>query len=168
MSVEINDNSKEVSAAIKAALLRGLEKVGLAAEGYAKNMSVEIHNREDMMAKDDYHVIVYQILAYLYQCLKSGEKVDTKMLCNDSAFFVVDGKALSDKYWCYILYNLQKMQLIDGIAFSGRVDGYSFERPLRWENCMITPVGIEYLTDNAFLAKAKEFLKDVKAIAPFA
>ena len=38
MSVEITDNSKEVSAAIKAALLRGLEKVGLVAEGYAKKL----------------------------------------------------------------------------------------------------------------------------------
>lgn len=38
MSVEIQDNSKEVSAAIKAALLRGLEKIGLVAEGYAKKL----------------------------------------------------------------------------------------------------------------------------------
>lgn len=38
MSVTIQDNSKEVSAAIKAALLRGLEKCGLVAEGYAKKL----------------------------------------------------------------------------------------------------------------------------------
>lgn len=38
MSVEIHDNSKEVSAAIKAALLRGLEKCGLVAEEYAKKL----------------------------------------------------------------------------------------------------------------------------------
>jgi HK97 gp10 family phage protein len=38
MSIEITDNSKEVSAAIKAALLRGLEKCGLVAEGYAKKL----------------------------------------------------------------------------------------------------------------------------------
>ena len=38
MSVEIHDNSKEVSGAIHAALLRGLEKCGLVAEGYAKKM----------------------------------------------------------------------------------------------------------------------------------
>lgn len=38
MSVEIYDNSKEVSDAIKAALLRGLEKCGLVAEGYAKKL----------------------------------------------------------------------------------------------------------------------------------
>lgn len=38
MHVDIQDNSKEVSAEIKAALLRGLEKIGLVAEGYAKKL----------------------------------------------------------------------------------------------------------------------------------
>ncbi len=32
------------------------------------------------MARDDYHVIVYQILAYLYQCLKKGEAVEAAAL----------------------------------------------------------------------------------------
>ena len=38
MSVTIQDHSAEVSAEIKAALLRGLKKVGLVAEGYAKKL----------------------------------------------------------------------------------------------------------------------------------
>jgi HK97 gp10 family phage protein len=38
MSVEIQDHSAEVSTKIKAALLRGLEKCGLVAEGYAKKL----------------------------------------------------------------------------------------------------------------------------------
>ena len=38
MNIEIHDNSKEVSAAIQAALVRGLEKCGLVAEGYAKKL----------------------------------------------------------------------------------------------------------------------------------
>ena len=119
------------------------------------------------MAKDDYHVIVYQILAYLYQCLKSGKDIDTKMLGRDSEYFSVGGKAASERYWCYILYHLQSMGLVDGIIFSGRVNNYPYERPIRWDDCMITPIGIEYLTDNSFLTKAKEFLKDAKAVIPF-
>ena len=39
MSVEIHNNSKEVSDNIKAALLRGLETCGLVAEGYAKKLA---------------------------------------------------------------------------------------------------------------------------------
>ncbi len=38
MNIEIQDNSKEVSAEIKAALPRGLEKCGLVAERYAKKL----------------------------------------------------------------------------------------------------------------------------------
>nr|DAL16905.1 MAG TPA_asm: putative tail component [Caudoviricetes sp.] len=38
MSVKIQDNSKEISAEIKAALRRGLVKCGLVAEGYAKKL----------------------------------------------------------------------------------------------------------------------------------
>lgn len=38
MSITIQDHSEEVSAEIKAALLRGLEKCGLVAEGYAKKL----------------------------------------------------------------------------------------------------------------------------------
>lgn len=38
MSIEIQDNSKEIAAEIRAALLRGLEKCGLVGEGYAKKL----------------------------------------------------------------------------------------------------------------------------------
>lgn len=119
------------------------------------------------MAKDDFHVIVYQILAYLYQCLKKGEEIDTKMLGADSPYFTVHGKPLSDRYWCYILYQMQSMRLIKSIVFSGNIDNVPYQRPLRWNNCEITPVGIEYLTDNSFIQKAKDFLKDAASIIPF-
>ena len=39
MSVEIHDNSKEISEDIKSALLRGLEKCGLTAERFAKKLA---------------------------------------------------------------------------------------------------------------------------------
>ena len=38
MSITIQDHSAEASAEIKAALLRGIEKCGLVAEGYAKKL----------------------------------------------------------------------------------------------------------------------------------
>ena len=39
MSVEVHDNSKEVSENIKSALLRGMEKCGLTAERFAKKLA---------------------------------------------------------------------------------------------------------------------------------
>lgn len=38
MNIDIHDHSAEISAEIKAALLRGLEKVGLKVEEYAKKL----------------------------------------------------------------------------------------------------------------------------------
>ena len=40
-----------------------------------------------IMAKDDYHVIVYQILSYLYECLKNGKDINPKLLQANSTLF---------------------------------------------------------------------------------
>ena len=48
MSIQITDNTEEVTAALGSALLRGLEKVGLTAEGYAKKLApVDTGNLRD-------------------------------------------------------------------------------------------------------------------------
>ena len=65
------------------------------------------------MAKDDYYVIVYQILAYLYVKLKSGEPVDANMLKNDGPYFQIN-----EKYWCYVMENLLESGLVRGIVVS--------------------------------------------------
>ena len=113
------------------------------------------------MAKDDYHVIVYQILAYLYQCLKKDERVDTKNLQNNNKFFQIN-----ENYWAYILVNMQDMGLIEGVGFLD-VDQRPYPIPIKLDDCRITPAGIEYLCDNSFMEKAKRFLKEVKEIVPF-
>lgn len=118
------------------------------------------------MAKDDYPVIVYQILAYLYQCLKRGEDMDARMISTDSDLFKANGQNINKRYWSYIIYNMQKENLINGVIFAD-FDGIKQPVPINWEDCQITPLGIEYLTNNSFLHKAKEFLKDTKAIVPF-
>lgn len=97
------------------------------------------------MAKDDYHVIVYQILAYLYQCLKHGERVEEKHLKHNSKYFQIN-----ESYWEYIIYNMQTEGLITGIVFV-EIDGKEFPYPTELDKCMITPIGIEYLCDNRFV-----------------
>lgn len=42
------------------------------------------------MAKDDYHVVVYQILAYLYVQLKAGEEIDTNILRANSNYLNIN------------------------------------------------------------------------------
>lgn len=114
------------------------------------------------MARNDYHVIVYQILAYLYQCLKCGSDVNAQMLEYNSRLI----KAGNETYWNYIMWNMHQNGLIDGVVFV-HLDNLKYPVPQQLGNCQITPIGIEYLCDNSFMEKAKKFLKEVKEITPF-
>lgn len=113
------------------------------------------------MAKDDYYVIVYQILSYLYQRLKKGEDVDPKQISWDSDFF-----SINKKYWNYIMVNLIRQGLIDGIR-QVEIDNAP---PMitHLDGCQITPAGIAFLSDNSTIEKAKQFFKDAKEMIPFA
>ena len=42
------------------------------------------------MAKDDYYVIVYKILAYLYMQLKNGENINPDFIKNDVFLFMIN------------------------------------------------------------------------------
>ena len=112
------------------------------------------------MAKDDYHVIVYQILAYLYTILKEGRSADP-------AFLEWQGEYLNinRKYWLYIMENLLNDGYIRGITITTT---WGTERLINGlEHCEITPKGIEYVTDDRFMKKAVRFFKEVKAVVPF-
>ena len=115
------------------------------------------------MAKDDYHVIVYQILSYLYQQLKAGTPVDEQKLSAESLF------GIPEKYRDYILKNLLSDGYIAGVSVheSRYINGQTHIKFLHLDKCEITPKGIEYLTDNSFMNKAKDFFKDVKSMTPF-
>lgn len=112
------------------------------------------------MAKDDYCVIVYQILSYLYQCLKKGQKVEEKNLMPCNQYFQIN-----ENYWKYIIYNMKKYDLIDGITLIN-IDGMDLPHIANLDECFITPNGIEYLCDNSFMKKAMEFVKEAKEIIP--
>lgn len=112
------------------------------------------------MARDDYHVIVYKILAYLYQQLKKGLPVEKEMLMYDGPLFKINRP-----YWLYIIENMVSHGLITGIQNIKAGDGYYV--PEQLSDCQITPEGIDYLCNNSLTEKAKQFLKDVKEIAPF-
>lgn len=112
------------------------------------------------MAKDDYFVLVYKIPAYLYTVLKEGRSTDAKMLQYDSTLLGVN-----EPYWAYIMENLQAQGYITGLTVVAAWGGVRSISNL--ERCQITPDGIAYLFENNLLAKAKELLKDVKAMTPF-
>ena len=59
------------------------------------------------MAQDDYFVIVYKLLKYLYDCLKKGTKASEEILTPE--FF-----GINEDYWEYIIRNLYQEGYVDG------------------------------------------------------
>lgn len=112
------------------------------------------------MAKDDYYVIVYKILAYLYTQLKKGESIEPEMLLYDGGLFQINRT-----YWVYIMAHMHGQGYIKGLHNIGVGNGYYIKEQLA--GCEITPKGIDYLCDNSLMEKAKQFLKDMKDITPF-
>ena len=110
------------------------------------------------MAKDDYYVIVYQILSYLYQCLKKGVEVDEEMLKPKNLYDI------NEKYWIYIMEHMQQEGFVEGVDIHQYIGG---EKYVDFSDVQITPAGIGYLLDNNLMAKAQKFLKNIKEIIPF-
>lgn len=110
------------------------------------------------MAKDDYFVVIYQVLKYLYACLKQGVEADVNKL-NSTAL------QLNRKYWAYIMLNLLDSGYIKGIHTT-IIDGVG-EQIVSLEGIQITPKGIEYLFDNSMMTQLKNTLKEIKDIVPF-
>lgn len=110
------------------------------------------------MARDDYFVIVYQLMKYLYECLKKGEKPEVDHL--QSSYY-----SIPKNYWEYILVSLIQEGYIAGILMSPTKGGVVFGD---LQDAIITPKGIEYLFENSLIEKAKRTLKDVKEMIPFA
>ncbi len=108
------------------------------------------------MAQDDYHVIVFRILEYLYKCLKEGKKVDAAMLEYDSDLI----RASNEDYWRFIICNIQESGYIKGIVFLEQ-GGASYPMPSKLSRCTITPEGIEYFFDNKFLQKVRRVIRDL-------
>ena len=109
------------------------------------------------MAQNDYFVIVYQVLKYLYDCLKKGEKPEV-------CYLRASRYSIPENYWAYIVISLINEEYVAGISPVETKSGVVFDN---LQDTLITPKGIEYLFENSLIQKAKRTLKDVKDIIPF-
>jgi yjcQ protein len=114
------------------------------------------------MSKDDYHVLAYQLLFYLYDCLRHGEVPDAdQVLWNDAHAAV----KVNERYWNYVLRHLSDAGYIEGISFLS-ILGRADPQPRIDGAVNITPKGIDYLDENSNMKKAYRFLKGIKDIIP--
>ena len=61
------------------------------------------------MAQNDYFVIVYQVLKYLYECLKKGEKPE-------ACYLTASAYNIPENYWQYIILSMITEEYVKGIA----------------------------------------------------
>ena len=112
------------------------------------------------MAKDDYFVIVYKILAYLYQQLKKGEKIDRNKISYDSKYCNIN-----KEYWIYIMENMQGEGLIKGFKKGSAKNGDNYiEEQL--EKIQITPKGIDFLEDKSISDRVSDLTKGIAKSIP--
>ncbi len=111
------------------------------------------------MAKDDYFVLVYKILKYLYKCLKSGVTPDLNYLTFETKDFPIH-----KEYWEYILENLSDEGYIEGVYVIRSDTGFTSVKYS--PSIRITPLGIEYLDDNKMMKKVANTVKDIASLIP--
>lgn len=106
------------------------------------------------MAKDDYFVLVYKFLSYLYKCLKSSKTPQDNYLHWQTKDFPIE-----EQYFSYLVENLLKDEYIENaviIPIDGASSIVRIESDIR-----ITPKGIEYLEENSKMKKVAGTIKDV-------
>lgn len=110
------------------------------------------------MAKDDYDVIVYRVLLYLYACLKR------KIIFDDVTFKATAKKNVeSDEYFESVLRMMQDEGLICGVI-TQKVWGNTYILCSDLCEMEITADGIHYLKENGRMQKIWGILKDAADI----
>lgn len=112
------------------------------------------------MAKDDYNVVVYKILKYLYKCLKTGEDVKIEYITPEEL-------EIPESYWKYIIIHLYEDGLIEKLKVCNLISAKDNPQISFQKSTTITPAGIEFLLDNSLMKKAGEFLSTVSDVVAF-
>lgn len=104
------------------------------------------------MAKDDFFVIAYKILSYLYECNKTGKHPAIEDFNYHCAMF-----SIPESYWQQIMGDLIDKGYISGAS---KVECTERSQPGIKINpgVAITMDGVEFLQENSKMKKVKDFL----------
>ncbi len=104
------------------------------------------------MSKDDYNVIIYKILAYLYGIFKR------KIIYDHDVFSkLINLDEINEQYFSDVLRNLQMEGYIQGLSFA-KAWGNEYILISDHSNMFITHKAIQYLLENKSMKKIKEVL----------
>lgn len=109
------------------------------------------------MAKDDMHVVMYRILAYLYKCLRDGKEPEFALYSHEFL-------KINKRYWTAIMVELVNRGFVSGFELM-RSDNETDVVPVV---PAVTMEGVEFLLDNSLMTKARRFIEESKGIIPLA
>lgn len=105
------------------------------------------------MAKDDYNVVVFKILTYLYACLKRITLFDEDVFKQ-----IIDKRKIADEYLTDILHMMTEEGMITGLVFT-KAWGNTYILANEYGDMKITSSGIKYLNENSTMSKIKDAVK---------
>ncbi|MCH3961140.1 MAG: YjcQ family protein [Solobacterium sp.] len=110
------------------------------------------------MGNDDYDVVLFKILTYLYGCMKRKCIFD---ICEFNA--VILKQSVKEEYLSDILFMATDEGLIEGLVFT-KVWGNNKIISNDLSEMRITSAGIRYLNDNSKMKEIKEYLKAIPGL----
>ena len=104
------------------------------------------------LAKNDYFVVMYRLMMYLYNCLKNDQQVDLSKITPEYL-------GINARYFQYILINLVNDGYLMKDSTYEDMNGLNITQDI-----MISPKGIAYLYENSTIAKVKRSIKGLSDI----
>ena len=105
------------------------------------------------MSKDDYFVMAYKLLRYLYGCLKGDQRPDwDKMTPNTKDF------PIGEEYFSYLIEHLLEDEYIEGLHRVSAIGAKQVKFKEDRNGIRITPKGIAYLQENSTMRKIADML----------
>ncbi len=108
------------------------------------------------MPKNDYFLVAYKILSYLYDCFQEGTRADI-------AFYGAEALGINNGYWANVIESLSDEGYIKGVEIINSAGGRTGVANI---NIKITQSGIVFLQENTLIAKARRALKTAKETIP--
>jgi hypothetical protein len=99
------------------------------------------------LAKDDFEVVAYKVLAYAYACLKAGVEASTAK--------ALEIAGINEVYFLAVLKSLASKGLIEGVPMFKHMNGDVVDYG---ESITITMDGAVYLRENGRMAKVGKYL----------
>ena len=98
------------------------------------------------------HVVMYKILAYLYDCMKKGLEPQAARIRYDSDMI----GPIPERYWCSIMGQLVDKGLVKGVV----IRWFDNEPHVLMADPTVT-------LENSMMKKALNFLREAKSTLPF-